>query len=85
MLSPTNILLCMKIIRLNNYFILLFNMKRSYTDYINIIDEMENIEQVLRTDNRFKKVCYFVLELIKFVIQYIKNININIDGEKEKE
>ena len=37
------------------------------------------------TDNRFKKVCYFVLELIKFVIQYIKNININIDGEKEKE
>ena len=85
MLSPTNILLCMKIIRLNNYFILLFNMKRSYTDYINIIDEMENIEQVLITDNRFKKVCYFVLELIKFVIQYIKNININIDGEKEKE
>ena len=60
-------------------------MKRSYTDYINIIDEMENIEQVLITDNRFKKVCYFVLELIKFVIQYIKNININIDGEKEKE
>ena len=60
-------------------------MKRSYTDYINIIDEMENIEQVLITDNRFKKVCYFVLELIKFVIQYIKIININIDGEKEKE
>ena len=60
-------------------------MKRSYTDYINIVDEMENIEQVLITDNRFKKVCYFVLELIKFVIQYIKNININIDGEKEKE
>ena len=60
-------------------------MNRSYTDYINIIDEMENIEQVLITDNRFKKVCYFVLELIKFVIQYIKNININIDGEKEKE
>ena len=60
-------------------------MNRSYSDYINIIDEMENIEQVLITDNRFKKVCYFILELIKFVIQYIKNININIDGEKEKE
>ena len=30
-------------------------MKRSYTDYINIIDEMENIEQVLITDNRCKK------------------------------
>ena len=60
-------------------------MDRRYSDYINIINEVENIEQVVLTDNRFKKVCYFVLELIKFVIQYIKNININIDGEKEKE
>ena len=68
----------------NNYFILLFNMDRSYSDYIDIIDEVENIEQVVTTDNRCKKVCYFVLELIKFVIQYIKNIHINIDGKKEK-
>ena len=62
-------------------------MKRSYTDYINIIDEMENIEQVLITDNKTKKCCYYLLELIKFVIQYIKNknVNININGEKEKE
>ena len=60
-------------------------MKRSYTDYIDIINEVQHIEDVVITDNRFKKVCYFVLELIKFVIQYIKNININIDGEKEKE
>ena len=60
-------------------------MDRRYSDYINIINEVENIEQVILTDNRFKKVCYFVLELIKFVIQYIKNINFNIDGEKEKE
>ena len=60
-------------------------MNRSYSDYIDIIDKVENIEQVILTDNRFKKVCYFVLELIMFVIQYIKNININIDGEKEKE
>ena len=74
-----------EIIRLNNYFILLFNMKRSYTDYINVIDEMENIEQVLITDNRCKKICYFILELIKFLIQYIKNINININGKKEKQ
>ena len=65
-------------------FIILFNMKRSYTDYINIIDEMENIEQVLITDNRCKKICYFILELIKFLIQYIKNINANINGKKEK-
>ena len=58
MLCPTNILLCMKIIRLNNYFnnyfILLFNMDRSYSDYIDIIDEVENIEQVLITDNKNK-------------------------------
>ena len=62
-------------------------MNRSYSDYIDIIDEIENIEQVVITNNRCKKICYFVLELIKFVIQYIKNknVNINIDGEKEKE
>ena len=85
MLCPTNILLCMKIIRLNNYFILLFYLDRRYSDYIDIINEVENIERVVITNNRFKKICYFILELIKFVIQYIKNININIDGEKEKE
>ena len=58
-------------------------MNRSYSDYIDIIDEVENIEHVVITNNIFKKVCYFVLELIKFVIQYIENIDINIDGKKE--
>ena len=60
-------------------------MKRSYTDYINIINEMENIERVVITDNRCKKVCYLILELIKVLIQYIKNINININAKKEKQ
>ena len=60
-------------------------MNKSYSDYIDIIDKVENIEQVVITDNRCKKVCYFVLELVKFVTQYIANINININGEKEKE
>ena len=61
-------------------------MKRSYTDYINIIDEMENIEQVLITDNKIKKCCYYSLELIKLGIQYIKNNNVNIyiNAKKEK-
>ena len=61
-------------------------MNRSYSDYIDIIDEVENLEQVVITDNRCKKVCYFVLEIIKFMIQYIKNknVNININGKKEK-
>ena len=62
-------------------------MNRSYSDYIDIIDEVENLEQVVITDNRCKKICYFVLEIIKFVIQYIKNknVNIKINGKKEKE
>ena len=62
-------------------------MNRSYSDYTDIIDEVENLEQVVITDNRCKKVCYFVLEIIKFMIQYIKNINVNIhiNGKKEKE
>ena len=30
-------------------------MNMSYSDYINIIDEMENIERVVITDNRCKK------------------------------
>ena len=67
------------------YFILLFNMQRSYTDHINIIDEVENIEQVIITDN--KKCCYYSLEILKLGIQHIKNnnVNININGKKEKE
>ena len=62
-------------------------MNTSYSDYIHIIDEVENIEQVIITDNKTKKCCYYSLELIKFVIQYIKNknANININGAKEKE
>ena len=62
-------------------------MKRSYTDYINIIDEMKNIEQVLITDNKIKKCCYYSLELIKLGKQYIKNkhVNININAKKEKQ
>ena len=62
-------------------------MQRSYTDYIDIIDEVEHIEQVILTDNKCKKVCYFVLEIIKLGIQYIKNknVNININGRKEKQ
>ena len=60
-------------------------MNRSYSDYIDIIDKVENIEQVIITDNKIKKCCYYSLELIKLGIQYIKNIHINIDGEKEKE
>ena len=37
-------------------------MDRSYSDYIDIIDEVENIEQVIITDNKIKKCCYYALE-----------------------
>ena len=62
-------------------------MNMSYSDYIDIINEVENKERVVITDNRCKKICYFILELIKSVIQYIKNknVNININGKQEKE
>ena len=60
-------------------------MNRSYSDYIDIMNEVQHIEDVVITNNRFKKVCHFVLELIKFVIQYIKNININIDGKEKNQ
>ena len=30
-------------------------MNRSYSDYINIIDEVKNIEQVIITNNKIKK------------------------------
>ena len=60
-------------------------MNRGYLDYIDIIDEVENIEQVIIIDNRYKKICFYRLELIKLGIQYIKNrnVNININGKNK--
>ena len=62
-------------------------MDRSYSDYIDILDEVENIEQVIISDNKCKKVCFYTLELIKLGIQYTKNknANITINAKKEKE
>ena len=62
-------------------------MKRSYTDYIDIINEVQHIEDVVITDNKIKKCCYYSLELIKLGIQYIKNknVNINLNAKKEKQ
>ena len=62
-------------------------MERSYSDYIDIIDEVEKVEQLVITDNKTKKCCYYSLELIKLIFEYIKNknVNININGKKEKQ
>ena len=43
-------------------------MIRNYSDYINITDEVENVEQVIRTDIRIKKCCYDSLELVRTAI-----------------
>ena len=51
----------------------IIHMNRSYSDYIDIINEVENIEQIIITDNKINKCCYYSLELIKLGIQYIKN------------
>ena len=47
-------------------------MDRTYLDCIDIIDEVEKVEQVIITDNKIKKCCYYSLELIKLGIQYQK-------------
>ena len=45
-------------------------MNRSYSGYINILDEVENIEEAIITDNKIEKYCYYSLELVKIGIQY---------------
>ena len=48
-------------------------MKRNYTDYIDIINEVHHIEDVVITENKIKTCCYYSLALIKLGIQYSKN------------
>ena len=43
-----------EIIRLIRINYLIIYMNRSYTGYINTIDEIENMEQVIITDNKIK-------------------------------
>ena len=62
-----------EIIRLIRIMYLTIYMNRSYSDYIDIINEVQHIEDGVITDNKIKKCCYYSLELIKLGIQYIKN------------
>ena len=61
-------------------------MERTYSDCVDIINEVENIEQVILTDNTIK-CSYYTMELVKLVIQYIKikNVNVTTNAKKEKE
>ena len=48
-------------------------METSYQDYINIINEVEKIEEVVITDNKIKKCCNSSLEVLKCILYYFKN------------
>ena len=43
-------------------------------DYVDIIDNIEEIEQIILTTPRYRRCCYNMLELCKVLIKYVKNI-----------
>ena len=52
-----------EIVRLIIIVCLILFMTKSYSDYIDIINEVENVEHVVITDNKTKKCCYYTIEL----------------------
>ena len=46
--------------------------KITYTDYIEVINEIEHIEQIV-TPPKYRKCCYNLLELVKTFVMYFKN------------
>ena len=50
-------------------------MDRSYSDYIDIIDEVENIEQVIITDNKIKKMLFLFISAKGFETEFRERIN----------
>ena len=53
-------------------------MDRSYSDYVEIIIEVQHIEDVVITDNKITKCCYYSVDLIKLGMPYIKKMQILI-------
>ena len=49
--------------KIKQLFHLIIYMNRSYSDYINIIDEVDNIEQVIITDNKIKKMLLLFIRI----------------------
>ena len=45
--------------------------KITYTDCIDVISELENIEEIIMP-NEYRRCCYNLLEFIKAIIQYCK-------------
>ena len=50
-------------------------MDTTYQDYIDVINEVEKIEEVLIKDSKLKRCCNSSLEIVKIVLQYIKIYN----------
>ena len=44
---------------------------RDYDDYLEVIDEIEKIEQII-TPPKYRRCCYNVLEVLKAVIKHVK-------------
>ena len=53
----------------------------SYDDYINAIDNLEEIEKAIITQPRYRRCCTITLEIAKTIL---KNIKINIDAKTKK-
>ena len=51
-----------------------------YDEYINAIDNLEEIEKAIITQPRYRRCCTLTLEILKTVL---KNIKVNIDAKKK--
>ena len=44
---------------------------RDYDDYLEVIDEIEKIEQII-TPPKYRRCCYNVLEVLKAILKHFK-------------
>ena len=47
-------------------------MKSEYDTYIETINEIEQVEEIVMKENKLKRCCISSLELLKVAIRYIK-------------
>ena len=55
--------------------------KITYTDYIEIINEIEKIEEIV-SPPKYRRCCYNLLELMKTIIQYLKKNLTNVNEQR---
>ena len=48
--------------------------KITYTDYIEIINEIERIEEIV-TPPKFRRCCFNLLEFMKVIVKFLANTN----------